>query len=153
MTQITEHFTLSEVTFSETATRLGIDNSLPPKLMPNVQATAQMMELIRQHLGGVPVRVSSWYRCVSLNRRLGSSDSSDHTLGFAVDFRADGFGPPLRVAHALAASVDSLGIGQLIAEFASSGGGWVHVSAKRPKVGANRILTIDQRGVMLGIVA
>lgn len=155
---LSPHFSLAEATFSETAAREGIPNDPPALLLPALQSTAAMMEVIRSFLGeraghDVPVRVSSWYRCLELNRRIGSADTSDHIAGHAVDFRADAFGSPIKIAQVLARKADHLGIGQLIAEFTRSpSGGWVHVSTRAPTKAANRIITIDGRGTLVGIV-
>ena len=151
--KLSSHFDLAEFTRSSTAARLGIDNDLPIELTGAAQRTAAMMEAIRAYLSklkGYPVtvRVSSGYRCLALNRAIGSKDSSDHPLMCAIDFTAPGFGSPFDVALALEPAVDSLGIGQLIAEY----GQWVHVSTKTPSNINNRIITISKDGTVMGIV-
>lgn len=150
--KLSPHFDLSEFTRSDTAARLGIDNSLPEYLAPAAQTTAAMMEAIRAYLSSlkgypVTIRVNSGYRCLKLNKAIGSHSGSDHPLMCAVDFTAPGFGTPYEVAKALATAADSLGIGQLIAEF----GQWVHVSTKHPGNPNNRIITISRNGVVMGI--
>lgn len=155
---LSPNFTLAEAVFSETANRRGIDNDPPADMLQALRDTAAMMERIRSFLGDragrpVPIRVSSWYRCAELNQAIGSAPTSDHSRGLAVDFRADAFGLPLKIAQALAPNVDALGIGQLIAEYTRApNGGWVHVSTRRPDKLINRVITIDQRGTMVGIV-
>ncbi|HYE40276.1 MAG TPA: D-Ala-D-Ala carboxypeptidase family metallohydrolase, partial [Ramlibacter sp.] len=96
----------------------------------------------------VPVLVTSGYRCLQLNRAIGSSDSSDHVQACAADFKAPFFGPAFSVAKLLAPMADELRIGQLIHEF----GSWIHVSTRIPSRPVNRILTISQRGTVPGIV-
>jgi hypothetical protein len=47
ITELTEHFTLDEMEFSDTAIRLGVDNSIPEKYMANVRKIAIALEKIR----------------------------------------------------------------------------------------------------------
>lgn len=154
---MTKHFTLAEFTRSDTAARKNIDNSLPPELEPAAQATLEMMERIREHLSvragrDVPIRISSGYRCPSLNLAVGSSSTSDHPRACAVDFTAPSFGTPIEVCRALAPAVSVLGIGQLINEFPSASGGWAHVSTRLPEKAINRIITVSHAGTVAGIV-
>ena len=143
---MTPHFSLEEFTQSDTASRLNIDNRLPDELRENALKTLQMMERIRFHIDA-PITITSGYRCAALNKAIGSKPTSDHTLAFAVDFKAPRAGTPYEIAKDLAGVIDVLGIGQLILEF----GTWVHVSLARPDKTINRIITIDKTGVRAGI--
>ena len=150
---LSTHFTLAEFTDSDSARRRGIDNDLPIELYTSAHGTAEMMERIRAHLSSIagkpaPILITSGYRSPSLNRAIGSSDTSDHTQARAVDFKAPMFGSAHAVALALAPVVSVLGIGQLIYEF----GSWVHVSTRLPDKVINRIITINKRGVHAGIL-
>lgn len=148
---MTPHFSLEEFTASDTAARLGIDNDLPDELRENALKTLQMMERIRFHIDA-PISITSGYRCEALNKAMGSKPTSDHTLAFAVDFKAPKAGTPAEIAKDLAGVIDVLGIGQLILEFATAnGGGWTHVSLARPEKTINRIITIDKTGTRAGI--
>jgi zinc D-Ala-D-Ala carboxypeptidase len=117
MMHITQHFTLAEVEFSQTATRKGIDNSLPPELIDNVKRQAELMERVRYELN-TPIHITSWYRCHELNAAIGGSGKSVHPLGLACDF-VSSFGTPLEICRALK---DKLEFDQLIDE-----GTWVHI--------------------------
>lgn len=155
MQYLSQHFSVAEFTASETATRRGIDNSLPADLEANAVETARMLERIRdylKHLSGrdVPVQITSGFRCLPLNRAIGSKDSSDHVLAHAADIRAPAFGNIVKVAEALASQVGPLGIGQLVLEFPDANG-WVHVSTKPVDRAVNRVITITGRGVLAGI--
>lgn len=135
---LTPHFTLEELTASQEAARRGIDNTPPDSVMPALQRTAEGLEAIRVRLGMAPVHVSSGYRCLALNRVLGSRDTSQHVLGEAADFTAPRFGPPAAVVAALRGS--GIGYDQLILEF----GRWVHVSfSDKPRL---QVLEIDRNG-------
>lgn len=151
---LSQHVTLEEFTASDTAARLGIDNTLPAVLMPVATDTAKMIERIRAFLcdqagRDIPIIITSGFRCPDLNTAIGSALGSDHPRGMAVDFKAPAFGTPLQVAQALAGQVSILDIGQLIHEY----GTWVHVSTRRPDKALNRIITIDRAGTHVGIQA
>lgn len=146
--KLSANFTLGEFTASDNAQRLRIDNSLPPELLNKAAITAEMMERIRSALGDKPIIITSGYRCLALNRAIGSSDGSDHVKAMAVDFKCPEFGTPFAVATFLAAQVDSLAIGQIIAEFSS----WIHVSTRQPSNPVNRVITINAQGTHTGIV-
>jgi len=151
MPQLTEHFSLEEFTFTE---HRNIDNTLPRDLVPNAIATCQMLERIRAALGQakgreIPMYLTSGYRCLTLNRSVGSADTSDHVRGFAGDWHAPDFGTPYEVAMFLKDHVDQLNIGQLIHEF----GRWVHCGVPRPANLINRVITIDGQGPRAGILS
>lgn len=145
--QLTPHFTLAELTASETAARLGIDNTPPLAVMADLRATALMLEKVREILGG-PILISSGYRCLALNRALRSKDTSAHVAGRAVDFTCPSFGTALQVAQRLAQRQAELEFDQLIHEF----GRWVHIgrAAGAPR---GQLLTIDASGTRTGLLA
>lgn len=150
--KLSAHFSLAEFTDSDTARRLGIDNSLPAELLGEAMNTAALMERIRLFLTeragkDIGVLPSSGYRCLALNRAIGSKDSSDHVKMMAIDFRAPTFGTPFEVCQALVPVVDSLHIGQLIYEHT-----WIHVSTRQPDKQLNRILTVQGSGYVCGVV-
>jgi zinc D-Ala-D-Ala carboxypeptidase len=133
--QISEHFTLEEMTFSETAARLGIDNKPSPTITGNLILTAVLMERIRALLGDRPIIVHSSYRAPAVNAAVGGVATSAHCFGLACDFICPGFGKPSEVA--LAASKSAILYDQLILEY-----GWVHVGlAQEGKVSRRESLT------------
>ena len=147
--QLTQHFTLAELTKSSAAERLGLDNTPPPEVLPALTSTAEMLERIRSTLG-VPVTVTSGYRAWAVNKAVGGVTTSDHAQGRAADIVAPRYGTPLQIARALAPLVDVLGIGQLIYErFGSTS--WVHVSTRVPDKRVNRVITITSAGTQLGV--
>lgn len=148
--KLTPHFTLAELTASNTARRLGLDNTPPPELLPRLILTAEMLERIRSTVG-VPVIVTSGYRAPRVNYSVGGVTSSDHTQGHAADIIvAPAYGTPHALATLLAPLVSTLGIGQLILE-GVKGKQWVHVSTHAPERAVNRIITITDAGVAMGI--
>lgn len=153
--KLTANFSLEEFEASQTATRLGIDNRVPAESLPYIKETAEMLQRIRDFLTetagrDIPITVTSGYRCLLVNRTIGSKDTSDHVQGMAVDWRARRFGTPTEICRALVPHVIGLGIGQLINEY-PDGNGWVHTSIRTPMHALNRIITITADGTRVGI--
>jgi hypothetical protein len=121
--QLSPHFSLSEFTLSQTASRLGVDNTPDETVIARLKQTAEGMEEVRDLLGGKPILISSGYRSLAVNRALGSSDTSAHVKGYAVDFICPAFGSPLAICKALSKS-KGFEFDQLIEEK----GQWVHIS-------------------------
>lgn len=120
--RVTPSFWLSEFIRSDTATRMGIDNSPPPGVMSQIRAyLAPGMQRIRDLLCA-PVQITSGYRCPALNDALHGTANSQHMLGQAADFICPQFGPPLKIAHFIL-DHSAIRFDQLIYE-----GTWVHVS-------------------------
>lgn len=147
---LTKHFTLAELTASNKAKQLGIDNTPPPEIVPRLVMVAEMLERIRSTLN-CPVVVTSGYRCEQLNMAVGGSSTSDHPRGHAADIVSPRYGTATEVAKALAPLVSVLGVGQLILE-GVKGKQWVHVSTRVPEKSVNRVITITDAGVQAGIV-
>lgn len=149
--KLTEHFTLAELTASTTAARLGLDNTPTPAALANLRQTAQMLERVRAHLGGVPILVTSGYRSRPVNSAVGGATSSDHIQGQAADVLAPRYGTPYDIAKALAPHIAALGIGQIIYEVGANSR-WVHLSTRVPSKPANRVITIVVgKGSYLGV--
>lgn len=143
--QLSEHFTLDELTFSEAATRNGVSNVPTPRIVENLRFLAEQLEKVRALLG-VPMRITSGYRSEAVNTWVGGSLTSQHRFGLAADFVAPAFGTPYEVAKAIAAS--DLPFDQLIHEY----GAWVHVSFVRNNP-RRQALSIFKRGATVpGIV-
>ena len=117
---LTEHFTLEELTFSQTATRKGIENVPSEAVKHNLETLAKGLERIRAILLS-PLHISSGYRSFDLNKLIGGSTKSAHMDGYAADFTAPAFGNPEAIVKTLKRSM--LKCDQVIME-----GTWVHVS-------------------------
>jgi len=149
--KLTEHFTLKELTDSNKARELGVDNTPGPDALQQLHRTAQMLERVRAHLGGHPVTPTSGFRNRRVNEAVGGTTSSDHVQGMAADVVVPGFGTPYEVAKALAPHVAALGIGQLIYEVSAKGSRWVHLSTRIPAQAVNRVITQHGKTFMVGI--
>ncbi|CAB5222950.1 Peptidase M15A, C-terminal [uncultured Caudovirales phage] len=124
---LTANFTLKELTKSDTATRLGLDNTPDDEALENLKTLCEkVLQPIREHYGK-SVTVNSAYRSPESNAAVNGSKSSDHCKGMAADIEIVG------VANADLAQwiMDNLDYTQLILEFYTPGipdSGWVHVS-------------------------
>ena len=84
---LTAHFSLSEFQRSATAERLGVDNSIPEALIPNIKNLCeQVLEPLRDHIQA-PVLITSGYRCRRLNKAVGGVWNSQHMMGEAADIQ------------------------------------------------------------------
>ena len=134
--KLSENLTLREAIKSNTATRLGIDNTPEQWEINNLRAVAEnIFQPVRDHFG-VPIGVSSGYRCKELNKAIGGSKYSQHMIGEALDIDADIYG---RVTNAEIFNYikNNLEWDQMIWEFGDDDEpNWVHVSYKES--GSNR---------------
>ncbi|VVE74031.1 peptidase M15 [Pandoraea captiosa] len=137
LNELTAHFTLDELTHSQTADRRGIDNSAPDDIVANLTRVAHALERVRVLLGSRPVTISSGYRSPDLNRAVGGARNSAHLYGLAADFICPGYGTPLQICKAIAAS--NIDFDQLIQE-----GSWVHLGlAKAGEKARRQVLTAN----------
>jgi len=142
--QLSPNFSLSQLVYSETAERNGIDNTPPPEIVENLKRLAAGLEAVRALLGA-PLEISSGYRCAALNQAIGGSSASQHVQGLAVDFACPAFGSALEVARAIQRS--GMDFDQCILEY----GRWVHLSFSDAPRG--RLLTIydEKEGYLAGL--
>jgi hypothetical protein len=117
---LAKHFSLAELTASQTAERAGLANIPNGEAVENLRRLAAVLEDVRALLGNVAVLVSSGYRSPALNRLVGGSNTSAHVSGCAADFIAPGFGTPRQVC--LRVMETGIAFDQLIYE-----GTWVHL--------------------------
>lgn len=137
--KLSKYFDSRELIFSKIAEENGIDNMPDDKTLETLKYTASQLDKVRELLGK-PVNVSSGYRCLQVNRRLGSKDTSQHLKGEAVDFKCELFGNPKKVFEAIKKS--NIQFDQLIVEFNS----WVHISFVK-EGGRRECLIYDRFGV------
>ena len=144
MIMASPNFSMDELTHSDIATRLEIDNTPSEAAENNLKILAAGLETVRAELDDCPINISSGYRCLELNRLLKSKDSSPHILGLAADFSANKYGTIIEVMNQLASS--SIEFDKLILEF----GRWIHISfPKKGETPRYRIYEIDKKGCRL----
>ena len=120
VTRLSPHFTLEELTHSDTALRLGIDNTPPQQQMENLRLLCRhILEPLRERVNA-PLRICSGYRSAALNRAVGGSATSAHLRGLAADIVVAGLKP----GDVLAALKNGVIFDQAIIEYDA----WLHVS-------------------------
>jgi len=121
---LSQHFSLQELTASEYAIRHGLDNHpTDPDVLDNLHTLAAGLEGVRSLLGE-PVYVSSGYRSGKVNSGIGGSKASSHMEGLAADFTCPAFGTPREICECLNENKERIGFEQLILEFDS----WCHIA-------------------------
>lgn len=117
--QLTEHFSLEELTASKTAAAHKIVNTPDAVSAANLKVLADGLEQVRGLLNA-PIDIHDGYRCPALNKAVGGVPNSAHAEGYAADFVCPGYGTPLEIVEKLQNAVV---FDQLIQE-----GTWVHIS-------------------------
>lgn len=137
---LSENFTLEEMTASETAVRYGIDNTPNNEVLMNLRRLALFLEEVRKAVG-VPLRINSAYRSPEANAKVGGKPTSQHCKGAAADIKVKGMTPDQVVKAIIKAGLD---YDQVIREFDS----WTHVSISNTKDEKPRkmALIIDKNG-------
>jgi uncharacterized protein YcbK (DUF882 family) len=85
------NFTISEFLKSETATKYGIDN-IPHnnQVLDNILLLiVNVMQPLRNYVGK-PIIITSGYRSIGLNAKVGGVPNSQHLNGQACDFVIQG---------------------------------------------------------------
>lgn len=142
---LSPHFTLEEFVHSDTASRLGIDNSLDPAntehqpIIDNLRnLCTHILEPLRSFANsivdgntsprggreGVPIHINSGYRCPALNKAVGGVRNSKHIAGQAADIHL----PSKEVGKKWFEYLKTIDHGQLIWETNAKGVSWIHVS-------------------------
>lgn len=118
--QMTTHFSFEELTASNKAKLLNLNNTPNAEHLANLKILANGLEQIRALLNA-PMSINSGYRSPAVNSAVGGVADSAHLSGYAADFTAAQFGTPLQIVEFLKNS--NLQFDQIIQE-----GTWVHVS-------------------------
>lgn len=147
--KLSEYFTLQEMTKSQTALRMGIDNTPDEgQLQCLTDLCRNVLDHVRSEFG--PLTPSSGFRSPELCEAIGSKATSQHAKGEAADFEVMG------VDNKELASwiVSNLSFDQLILEYYEEGepnSGWVHCSYTND---ANRgeVLIFDGKNYRRGVL-
>ena len=125
--KLSGHFSLAELTKSQTATRKGIDNQPTLDHIENLtELCTHVLEPTRRNFGK-PRVISSGYRSEELCEAIGSSKNSQHAKGEAADFEMFGVDNKELAKYIK----NNLVFDQLILEFYNPddpSSGWVHCS-------------------------
>tara|TARA_R110000868_G_scaffold8106_2_gene41859 strand:+ start:117 stop:545 length:429 start_codon:yes stop_codon:yes gene_type:complete len=137
MTQLSEHFSLAELTVTD---HREFDNVPNEAELANLMRLAAFLEQVRSRLNK-PIHINSAFRCKQVNDAVGSKDTSQHRRGCAADLRVDGM-TPNEVVQAIIRS--DLQFDQVIREFDR----WTHISIPNTPEAKPRhnALIIDKKG-------
>ena len=128
--KLSKNFSLAELTKSQTAERMGLDNNPNEDETENLRLLCErVLQPVRDHFDDV-VTISSGYRNEILSQKIGSSSKSQHCKGMAADFELFGVDNN-KVSDWIK---ENLMFDQLLLEYYEPGqpnSGWIHVSYNR----------------------
>ena len=134
--KLSKNFSLAEMTKSQTASRMGLDNNPSEDEQENLRLLCErVLQPVRDHFNKV-LTISSGFRNIILSQKIGSSAKSQHCAGEAADFEIYGT-PNNEVSDWIK---ENLMFDQLILEFWEPGqpnAGWIHASYKK-EINSNR---------------
>ena len=90
-----KYFTVEELCKSDKAIENNIDNTPSENIQKNIEELIEVIDAIREEWtvisknnkwGSPAIKVNSGYRCPELNTIVKGSKTSEHLLGYAVDF-------------------------------------------------------------------
>ena len=143
--QLTNNFSLHEMTKSETALRMQMDNTPNEVEIDNLRVLCEkVLQPVRDHYGK-GVKVNSGFRAADVNAEVGGSRTSDHCKGQAADIEIPGV-PNAELAQWIA---NNLEYTQVILEFYTQGipdSGWVHVSYDPANLKKQQLTAVKQNG-------
>lgn len=121
--KLTNNFSLSEMLISGAAYRYKYYEQFAPSenVVQNLKELCEnVLQPLRDNLG-VPVHVSSGYRCKRVNDKIGGAKTSQHVKGQAADIQIAGI-----TTIDVCKKIVEMGINfdQMIEEY----GSWVHIS-------------------------
>ena len=158
------HFSLSELTRSETARKLGLGNTPSAEHAANLEElVAKLLDPLREAWAvkcaneqwGTPVlAVTSGYRGFRLNKAVGGSTTSAHCIGYAADLVPRNG----RLAELKAFCREYLtgkAFDQMISEDENAAGvpRWIHIGYKNTQGGQRRQLLSMANGKYISMTA
>lgn len=122
--KLTKNFTINELIYSVTAEANGIDNRASIAVVSNLKALCEnILQPLRDHFNK-PVKVTSGYRCLELNQKIGGKHNSQHLTGNAADIII----PDVPLFDVYEYIRTKLPYDQLLLETNKKGTQWIHVS-------------------------
>lgn len=133
MEKISKYVTYAEVTKSNQAAALKLANIPNATQLNNLRLVCtNVFDKVREHFGK-PIGISSGFRSVELNAKIGGSKTSQHCEGKALDIDGDIFGGINNKLLFFYIKENCI-FDQLIWEFGSENApDWVHVSFNEGK--------------------
>ena len=84
-----KYFKAAEMLGSETAEKNKINNTPSVEVQQNIEELLEVLDDLREFYGK-PIKISSGYRCATLNKLVGGSPTSAHVIGYAADLQPVG---------------------------------------------------------------
>ena len=141
--QLSRHFILGEMLFSNIANRFNLQNIPTEKEIKAMKyLCANLLEPIRNGVRETKSQnsvliITSGFRCKEVNKKAGGAKTSRHLYGEAADFYMTKF----ELFNLFKFIVDSgLEFDQVIWEYDS----WIHISIKEEGINRNEILSVKQ---------
>jgi zinc D-Ala-D-Ala carboxypeptidase len=124
-THLSTNFTLEELTFSQIASRRGLDNQPNLSDTENLTRLCEMLLEPARKIISAPLHIDSGYRSPAVNASCGGAPDSAHMVGRAADLVPIG----LTVLEAFdALRLNGLPFDQLIFECQA----WIHIAVAAP---------------------
>lgn len=121
---MSKYFSLSELTRSTTALKEGIPNDPNEAQIKDLKRLMDYLDKVREAFGKAII-VTSGFRSLRLNKRIGGAPESQHMKGQAADIRPH----DIKELRQLFASIRRVGgFDQLILEEPEGRTPWIHVS-------------------------
>ena len=121
-----KYFTMWEMTYSHKADLNKIDNTPSEEIKENLMELMEFLDDFRETWGG-PIKVTSGYRCLKLNKLVGGSTTSAHLIGFAADLKPYNNDMDEFIQTAKEWIKDKE-YDEFIEEYGKDGSHWLHVS-------------------------
>ncbi len=142
---LTQNFSLEELTKSEIALRKNMDNTPDQEALDNLQLLCENVLQPLRDAYKRGIKVNSAYRSPDVNAAVGGVRTSDHCKGQAADIEIPGVSN-VELAQYLA---DNFEFTQVILEFFTQGvpdSGWVHVSYNPDNLKRQVLTAVKQNG-------
>lgn len=136
---LTKNFTLEELTKTNT----GLSNVPHTEALQNLTKLANLLQIIRDAYGQ-PIIVTSGFRNMAVNIKVGGSNTSDHLYGAAADIKCNDNAKLWELINHLLVT-NKISCRQLIWEYGTKEcPSWIHISInnKHNKYKKNQILYI-----------
>jgi hypothetical protein len=143
MTFKSDYYSLSELTYSDTAIRLDIKNIPSDTQIENLSwLCAKILDPLTNKIGH-RLTFTSGFRCKPLNLAIGGAINSDHMQGRASDIICAGMTVDVLMNYIINGT--GLPFDQLIYEF----GKWLHISydITKPRQRGEILMAVKENGV------
>lgn len=137
---LSKHVTIEEFERSETAIKYGIPNKMGfTEKDAAILLCEKVFEPIRDHIKR-PINISSGFRSLRVNSRIGGAVSSQHVKGEAMDV-------DLHDKELFDWIIENVVFDQMIAEFPINGkASWFHISYKKGRNRKQALIAIKKNG-------